>query len=319
MVTFLSLWQHCLCISLFSILISSNAKLESSSRKQHGTEGRSMYINIAPQGHRSQGWILTSTSSRSWIVAAGVGGHFASSSPVLDPASGNCTWSLSKSCQAQPLKREVPQCSGLTQCVFCPRSQEIGCFLSWLLGSAGGLSHLWNGNLYECLPPGLEGEYKVPWMLSNKKRRMPSKSPVHFSRLPLRVLLHLQPLIAVVSSCLRLRSFEKHTHTFSLSLLLLINTKGQLSSLHKATAIPELLEGLLRSLSTRSFSSFQQPTLWTLTAHYCLHRWRSKTRPSPVPLLTFPRKTWNLSNVIHCRLSLQRFLAQQNPSCNLCL
>lgn len=73
----------------------------------------------------------------------------------------------------------------LTQCVFYSRSQEIGYFLSRLLGAEGGLSHLWDGNLYECLPPGLKGEYKVPWMLSNKKQRMPNKSPVHFSLLQL--------------------------------------------------------------------------------------------------------------------------------------
>lgn len=96
----------------------------------------------------------------------------------------HCTWSLSKCCQAQRLKKEIPQCSGLTQCVFYSRSQEIGYFLSRLLGAEGGLSHRWDGNLYEYLPPGLK-EYKVPWMLSNKKQRMPNKSPVHFSLLQL--------------------------------------------------------------------------------------------------------------------------------------
>lgn len=113
------------------ILISSNVKLESNSRKQGCTGGSSMhhcYIAISTWLHES-GWILACTAPRSRIPAAGVGEHFASSSLALDPASGSrlaCTApGAIQTLSGSASKKEIPQLLAmLCVCSLVPEARR---------------------------------------------------------------------------------------------------------------------------------------------------------------------------------------------------
>lgn len=131
-------------------------------------------------------------------------------------------------------------------------------------------------------------------MLSSQRQRMSNKSPVHFSR------PQLSPTSPSASDYggIHLPGAARLWKAPSISLSCwLINTNGQLSSLHKATAIAGINGGLITLfVQAQCVYSLQQPTFWTLIAHYQLHHWRNKTRLSAAPLQAFPRKSLNLRN-----------------------
>lgn len=179
----------------------------------------------------------------------GVRGHFASSSPVLKSTSGS--W---LACTAPGTFRNVLSLSIwgkklhsilalLSVCSFVPEVRRQSFWLSWLLRSEGGFLTSEMVTLMSACLLGLKGKYKGPWMLSSQEQRMSNKKPSPFFTAAVRILLHLEPLTAVDSSCLGLPGFGEHTQTCIPLACWLINTNGQLSSLHKAAAITGLLEG----------------------------------------------------------------------------
>lgn len=146
-VTFLSLRQQCLCISLVSILISSNAKLESNSRKQRCTEGRPMHISymahMAPRARAGSSPAPLQILESQLQEVEGTSHHLVQFLTLLQEA-GLLALHLEpfKMLSGSASEERNPTVLWLTQCVFYSRSQEIGYFLSRLLGAEGGLSHL---------------------------------------------------------------------------------------------------------------------------------------------------------------------------------
>lgn len=188
----------------------------------------------ANQLHASQLWTLTSTASRSWIMAAEAGGHFALSSPVLDPASGSwlaCTapgafqmLSGSASVERNP--------TVFWPCSLCVLFQKSGHrLLSFLaLGDRGyAFSPMRCWLFMSASLLRLKGEYKMPWMRSNKKQGMPNKSPVHFSLLQLEFYFTFSVLMLWFPPASGCQALEENTPTPCVCVSLscwLISTNG---------------------------------------------------------------------------------------------